>query len=326
MHCELILPGLFAEASGSRAPSLELLLARGRASSAQSQSVESWLREEFGLESATLPAGALTLAAAGAEPGEVLWARADPVHLRLMRDRLIVVPSAAFGLSADEAHVLVEALNRHFGERLALKAVGADRWCVRLERATALESPPPIEMAGRDADQNIPSGWRALLNEAQMLLHAHPLNEAREARGEPTVNSLWLWGAGRLPRPRHSRWQSVSADDPVVRGLAQVSGARQWPLCSDADAWLARSPTEGRHLVLLDELRAPLALGNMADYAQRIEALEKRWFAPLLAALRAGRIGMVTVDVPDGLGASFETIRGDLRRFWRRPKALEKYA
>ena len=35
---------------------------------------------------------------------------------------------------------------------------------------------------------------------------------------------------------------------------------------------------------------------------------------------------MVTVHVPDSLGASFETVRGDLRRFWRRPKAIEKYA
>jgi hypothetical protein len=36
---------------------------------------------------------------------------------------------------------------------------------------------------------------------------------------------------------------------------------------------------------------------------------------------------MLTVHVPDSPdGASFETIRGDLRRFWRRPKALGHYA
>jgi hypothetical protein len=36
---------------------------------------------------------------------------------------------------------------------------------------------------------------------------------------------------------------------------------------------------------------------------------------------------MVTVHVPDAPdGASFEIIRGDLRRFWRRPKALGHYA
>src|SRR5437879_10475343 len=41
-----------------------------------------------------------------------------------------------------------------------------------------------------------------------------------------------------------------------------------------------------------------------------LEVLERGWFAPLLAALRAGRIGMVTIHVPDAPdGASFETIR-----------------
>jgi len=33
---------------------------------------------------------------------------------------------------------------------------------------------------------------RRLQNEMQMLLYTHPLNEAREARGLPTVNSFWL--------------------------------------------------------------------------------------------------------------------------------------
>jgi hypothetical protein len=33
---------------------------------------------------------------------------------------------------------------------------------------------------------------RRLQNEMQMLLYTHPINEAREARGLPTVNSFWL--------------------------------------------------------------------------------------------------------------------------------------
>jgi len=41
--------------------------------------------------------------------------------------------------------------------------------------------------------------------------------------------------------------------------------------------------------------------------------------------LREGRVGMVSLHVPEA-GASFETIRGDLRRFWRRTRALESYA
>jgi hypothetical protein len=58
-----------------------------------------------------------------------------------------------------------------------------------------------------------------------------------------------------------------------------------------------------------------------------LDRLEQEWFEPLLAALRSGRIGMVSVHVPDAAYAlSFETIRADLRRFWRLAKPLERYA
>ena len=72
-------------------------------------------------------------------------------------------------------------------------------------------------------------------------------------------------------------------------------------------------------------MRVALALDE--DVNEKIAALERDWFAPLLAALRAGRIGMVSLHAPDGARAlSFETIRGDLRRFWRLPKNIEHYA
>ncbi len=110
-------------------------------------------------------------------------------------------------------------------------------------------------------------------------------------------------------------------------GLARLAGVRHKSLSTDATAWLERAPEDGGHLVVLDALRAPLALSLEEETAAAIGALERDWFAPLLAALRAGRIGMLTLHVPDGeVSLSSETIRGDLRRFWRRPKALASYA
>ena len=86
-------------------------------------------------------------------------------------------------------------------------------------------------------------------------------------------------------------------------------------------------PEDGRHLIVLDALRVPLALGESGEYQEVVAVLERDWGAPLLQALREGRVGMVTVHVPDaGECASYETIRTDLRRFWRRPKGLESYA
>ena len=47
----------------------------------------------------------------------------------------------------------------------------------------------------------------------------------------------------------------------------------------------------------------------------------------MLAALRAGRIGMLTVDALSLRGSlRVEVVRGDLRRFWRRAKPLSAWA
>ncbi|HZM35132.1 MAG TPA: hypothetical protein VFC18_11635 [Burkholderiales bacterium] len=321
MHCELVVSGLFAAGAHARPPALELLIARGRASTTGSepQSLEEWLGEAFGLAEVPLAVGALSLLGCGRDPGKRSWSRADPVHLRLLRDRAVVVPPPAFPITAQESAALCESLSRHFAP-VEVVALDAGRWCATVD-APIRET--PLERAGRDPA--VPEGMHVFLNEAQMLLHAHPVNEAREARGEPAVNSLWLWGGGRAPAVPPCRWQSVSAVDPLALGLARAAGTRNHALAANAPQWLARAPEDGRHLVVLDALRAPLALGEPGEARAALEALERDWFAPLLAALRAGRFGMVTVHVPDA-AASFETVRADLRRFWRRPRPLEHYA
>jgi hypothetical protein len=74
---------------------------------------------------------------------------------------------------------------------------------------------------------------------------------------------------------------------------------------------------------VLDALRLPQALCDAEAYLAGVQALEVRWFAPLLEALRTQRIGMLTLHAPDATEAlSIETVRADLRRFWRRPRAL----
>lgn len=327
MHCDVTVPGLLSAPPELRLPALELLLARGRAAHDARQTLEQWLGEAFGLGARPLPAGALTALADGGSPGEASWLRADPVHLRLERDRLVLIPSAAFAVAREEAESLCEALNRQCSATMTLYPLHPERWCARLTADLALESPSSLEAAGRDVDSILPKGdarWHALLNETQMLLHAHPVNAAREARGEPAVNSLWPWGAGRLPASAGAPWHSVCADEPLALGLARLAGLRHRPLPAGANEWLERAPPDGRYLVMLDALRAPLALGDAEACAQRLQSLEERWFAPLLAALRSGRIGMATIRVPDA-GFSAETIRGDLRRFWHRPKAIARY-
>jgi hypothetical protein len=304
MHCELVVPGLLA--SGARPASLELLVARGRRKKGPPQRLERWLQQAFGLEG-RLAAGALSVLGAGGAPGDAIWTRADPVHMQVMRDRVVLAPAAAFPLERGDADTLCQAINAHFAGAIELRAIDPSRWCARLESEIDAGDEPPLEMAGREATQR---AGDVLLTEIQMLLHSHPVNAAREARGQPAVNSLWFWGSGRLPGKTQSRWKSVTSEEPLALGLARLASVTARALPASAGAWLEQLPQEGRHLAILDPA---------------LEALERDWFAPLAVALRAGRIGMLSLHVPDA-GLSVETVRGDLRRFWRRPKALESYA
>ena len=324
MHCELIVPGLLLPAqSAARHPALELLLARARRESPESLTLEQWLHDAFEQPGTALAAGALSLAASGEDPGDWWWARADPVHLRLLRDRVIVVPGEALQISHEEADELAAALNRHFADTATFRALDGRHWAVRLKSEESFLDSPALVAAGRDVASA--RGSDALLTEIQMLLHSHPLNEAREARGEPAVNSLWLWGGGRMPAAASGPWRSLAADDRSALGLARLAGMQRRELPGSAAAWLDSLPENGRHLAVLDALRAPAALEQQAEHEEGVEALERSWFSPLLAALRAEQVGMVTVRVP-APGAAFETVRADLRRFWRRPRPIVHYA
>jgi hypothetical protein len=296
VHVELIVPDLLAVPEATRLPALELLLARGRGIASEQQNYEAWLGEAFGVE--PLPAGALTASAEG------FWLRADPVHLRLMRDSMLLLPVS--GLRPDEAGQLVATLNRHFAGTHEFRCPHPDCWVVRTAPA-AIDTLPTRELAGKDIDAHLPGApWPALLNEIQMALHEHPVNERREV----PVNSVWLWGAGALPASAAGPWRSVTADEPVALGLARLAGIRHRSPPRTAHAWLAEMPEDGHHLVALEAAHA---------------TLEADWFAPLLAALKSGRIGLLTLHAPEA-GLTFEIARPDLRRFWRRARAVADHA
>lgn len=296
MHVELIVPGLLAAPPAPRLPALELLLARARASSDEPRSVHAWLGAAFGVD--PLPAGALS----AGEPG--FWLRADPVHLSILRDRLVLLPVE--GLAREAADALAATLNRHFAGTHEFRVIRPDLWVLRATPAD-LDTLPAAEMAGRDVDPQLPGGkWPALLNEIQMVLHEHPANEGRDY----PVNSVWLWGAGELPAQAAAPWRSVTSADPVALGLARVAGLAHRAPPRNAGAWLEEMPEDGRHLLLLEAAHA---------------ALEADWCAPLLAALRSDRIGLLSLHAPEQ-GLSFEIARGDLRRFWRRARAVASHA
>ena len=329
MHCELYIPDFFPLEGLPRANSLaaaETLIARGRRTRRALVSREAWLFGRFGVpRQRDWPVAPYTLLADGGVPGPHYWMRADPVHLQVGRDSLDLADSAAFEVSRAESQALVDALNRHFGQTMLFQPLRPARWYLRLEKAPDVQTTPAAAARGVAIDEKLPSGpdamrFHALMNEAQMLLHEHPVNAEREARGVPALNSIWFWGGGVIAAAKARPFSAVIAGDPLARGLALAAGIPAHALPKDADSVLAALEDEGRALVVLDAPREAQLGGGRT-------ALERDWFGPLLAALKSGRIGMLTLHLC-GAGSllEVETVRSDLRYFWRLRKPLSAYA
>jgi len=329
MHCELYIPDFFPREGLPRADSLaaaETLIARGRRTRRAFVSREAWLFGRFGVpRQRDWPVAPYTLLADGGAPGPHYWMRADPVHLQVGRDSLGLADSAAFEVSRAESDALVDALNRHFGPTMLFQPLRPARWYVRFEKVPDVQTTPAAAARGAAIDEKLPCGpdamrLHALMNEAQMLLHEHPVNAEREARGEPALNSVWFWGGGVIDAAKARPFSAVIAGDPLARGLALAAGIPAHALPKDADSVLAALEGEGRVLVVLDAARE-------AQLGGRSTALERDWFLPLFAALKSGRIGMLTLHLggADSL-LEVETVRSDLRYFWRLRKPLSAYA
>ena len=304
-----------------RIAAAETLIARGRRRTVPA-SPETWLFERFGAaKQRDWPVAPYTLLADGGAPGQHFWMRADPVHVSIERDRLGLREEFALEVSRTEADALVEALNRHFGEALLFSSPRPERWYVRLQHAPEIETAPPSAARGTAVGDKLPSGadamrFHSLMNEAQMLLHEHPVNAEREARGAPAVNSVWFWGGGILEAVTIRPYSAVIGDDPLARGLAAAAGIPNRGLPGSVEVLLSLLAPEGTALIVLGPPR----------HRQGRAALERDWFEPLLGALESGRIGMLTLQLggPSSL-LQVETVRSDLRHFWRTRKPVESY-
>jgi len=329
MHCELYIPDFFPPEGLPRADSLaaaETLIARGRRNRVALVSPEAWLFGRFGVaKQRDWPVAPYTLLADGGAPERHYWMRADPVHLQVGRDSLGLSDSAAFDVSRAESEALVETLNHHFGQTMLFYPLRPARWYVRLEKAPDMQTTPAAAARGVAIDEKLPSGpdamsFHALMNEAQMLLHEHPVNAEREARGEPALNSVWFWGGGVIDAAKAQPFSAVITDDPLARGLALAAGIPALALPKDAGSALAALRDEGRVLAVPDAPRE-------TQLRERRTALERDWFLPLLAALKSGRVGMLTLHLAgENRLLQVETVRSDLRYFWRLRKPLSAYA
>ncbi|MEN3353062.1 MAG: hypothetical protein V7640_1220 [Betaproteobacteria bacterium] len=343
MQCTLLIPHLFwpGETAAPVTQNLELpqltkLLARARCDPLPPITTEGWICEAFDVaRQQDWPVAPLSLAYDGGNVGDGYWLRADPVHLNVTRDRLLLVDNSLFELRAEEAQSLVTTLNAYFAESgLLFHALHPKRWYTKLARAPAVSTHGISEVAGQDVRHHLPSGaealaWHRLFNEIQMLLHEHPTNESREARGEPPVNSVWFWGGGTRPAVSARHFQRVWSDNVTAIAIGTAAGTHADALPADAETWLksAAASASASHLITFDGLASAFAYRDSEAWRTSMMDLENRWLAPLLRALRANRVTCITlVALGEKHACRFVLRRSDLLKLWRRRRSLSSYA
>lgn len=335
---EVLVPGLLPASRvdatpAPRIPALSTLLARSDRHARAEADASEWLLRRFGVARGTdWPAGALSLLGDGGDPGNAYWLRADPIHLQVERDQLVLADTRLFAISRTEAETFTDVFNRHFAvESFVFYPLRPERWYLRVPALPVITTVPLAAAVGRPIDPLLPKGadalaWHRTFNEIQMLLHGLPINEEREARGDLPVNSVWLWGAGALPTPLAHPYAALVTNDPVVKGCALASDCT---VLNDRDGlqrWLSEQH-RGALLVHEDALDAAQAYGDDAAWSAALEELEQNVFAPLLEALKAGRIEKLRiVTFGTKQGCAFVATRASLWRFWRGTRALSSYA
>ncbi len=287
MHLHLIAPQLLPPATIAKEwladlplPFLHKILARSSSVATPPKSLEQQLGDVFGSPAIAPISAAFDGLAAGN------WMRADPVHLRLQRDRLVLHPVA---INAEEAAAFCQQLNQHFSE-LRFFAPHPQRWYLQLDQLPRLHTMPLSQVIGDNIRHALPTGadaayWHQIFNEIQMVLHAHPFNAQRDL----AVNSVWFWGAGTSAALPACPYHRITADTPLA---AMFAHATTLPYTDWQAAWDGNTP-----LLVYTAAHTALQQGDFTRYRSAIQHFENHYAYPIWQALRLGKLSHIRIDL-----------------------------
>jgi hypothetical protein len=246
-----------------------------------------------------LPFAALVAARHGTEidPNTGLpWALLTPVHLHVGTEQVSLTPPAALQLDEAASRAVLDAVRHLFeSEGFSLHYTAPLQWLATHPLFDGLATASLDRVTGRNVDPWLPDQrharlLRRLQNEVQMLLYTHPLNDAREAAGLPTVNSVWFSGCGRLPAG------AAASPAPVVDDRLRAPAlGEDWTAWADAwraldagpiaDFDAAATPGSGAVLTLCGERFADSFVPTPVGLWQKLTG--KRHSPPATAVLEA---------------------------------------
>jgi hypothetical protein len=206
------------------------------------------------------------------EPGRVPWAAFEsgaagtpcawlaPCHWQLGMDQARLLDPAELALAEGESRALLAAVQPLLAEDgVTLTCARPDAWLAQGELLRGLRTWSMQRALHRRLTREMLAlapapaqdvRLRRLQAEVQMLLHGHPVNEARERQGRWPVNALWIAGAGALdaPCPPNPGVRVAQFDDAAgietLRRAIDGGGDARLTLCGPRHA-LTFAPARG---------------------------------------------------------------------------------
>jgi len=247
---------------------------------------------------------------------------ADPIHLKADRDTARLVPGSSLGITRHEADQLIASLNEFVKEDGLVFERRLDHgWILKGATGDELATHPPHYLAECAISSYLSEAeggeqLRRWQTEWQMLLHHHPVNQARVANGELPINSVWIWGGGQLPPVVPDASLVYTKDDTAsafcgglgvpVKTLPKLKVGSELSLDTNStidrivildtsllDAWLAKD---------IDSLTHNLSLINEALLPSLVSLFDKR------------RVASVEIVTQDGHRAALQVAGGWLTR------------
>ncbi|MDE2360700.1 MAG: hypothetical protein KGL70_15120 [Betaproteobacteria bacterium] len=276
------------------------------------------------------PVAPLAALGAGADPGNAFVIVADPVHFDAGHSD-VVLTQRVDDLERDEAGALVAMLSNHFiDDGLRFVAPQADAWFVLAAQTQEVATTPVDAVVGHSLIAHLPQGpgagtWKRWQDEIGMLLHDHPVNVAREARGRPSANAVWFWGGGRLADAGTAVDVAAAAGraGDLARGIALAGrgSVAPWPPPAGwLDPALRQRGARGNGT---SNAAATIVVTDTVASAGDVAMFARDWLAPALVLLEGGRIDALHL-VADGSGiaatwtAAAPGRLARLRARWRR--------
>ena len=278
----------------------------------------------------SFPSATLTLLANDLYDAGMFYMHADPVHLQADMDHAVLTSSADLDITAQESSAICAALDQHFHQDdLTFFTLNKDQWFVSSKEKIRMKTTSLVDATGRNVNFILPTGddsslWKQRLTEAQMLMHSHELNVARENAGLQSINSLWFHGPGDLEISVSDPVARICSNNGMLKGLAkhiQCDYIEQPDAVATYAEYLLSCEAGCGNILELSQLEHLTNYTDVSLWVNALEQLLQQWIYPLLKLMSKNNI---TVTLYPCNGKRYRFSKYDVLRFWHQAGRKDK--